>query len=357
MFLFGDALRKKVFFNYEKRLRLHSPPEKIFEYFATFQSADGEVLMKPSDLMRAVVPVFPPSESSLVRDGFLKGERSPGELRSAPSKFFDVANGGLISFKEYIFFVTLLAIPESCFSVAFKMFDTDNDREINRDEFKKVMALMRAHNRQGASHRNGRSRGLKANGSVEDGGSLDYFFGKGGKARLHHETFIQFMKDLHDEILRLEFAHYDYNSQGKISAKDFALSIIAAADSSYLNELFKRVERLNSDPHLSEVRITLEEFKQFAELRDKLRPFSFALSGYGKVNGFLTREDFKRVASHVCGVSLTDSVVEIIFNIFDKNRDGSLNIDEFVKVLHKQQRDIPQPVASGIMGFLSQYRK
>jgi len=61
------------------------------------------MLMKPMDLMRAVVPVFPPSESNLVREGYLKGERSPGHLCCPPSDFFmlfDVDNDELISFKE-----------------------------------------------------------------------------------------------------------------------------------------------------------------------------------------------------------------------------------------------------------------
>lgn len=59
--------------------------------------------MTPADLMRAVVAVFPPSESNLVREGYLKGERSPGDLRCAPSSFFmlfDTNNDGLISFPE-----------------------------------------------------------------------------------------------------------------------------------------------------------------------------------------------------------------------------------------------------------------
>lgn len=67
--------------------------------------------MKPADLMRAVVPVFPPSESHLVRDGCLIGERNPGELRCGPSEFFmlfDVNNDGLISFKELVAPLTLI---------------------------------------------------------------------------------------------------------------------------------------------------------------------------------------------------------------------------------------------------------
>jgi hypothetical protein len=102
-FLFADSFRRRVFFNYEKRIRLLSPPEKIFEYFASVRNPEGEVYMLPADLMRAVVPVFPPSESTAVREGRLRGERSPGELHCAPSEFFmmfDTNSDGLISFAE-----------------------------------------------------------------------------------------------------------------------------------------------------------------------------------------------------------------------------------------------------------------
>ncbi|XP_062101394.1 calcium uptake protein, mitochondrial-like [Humulus lupulus] len=355
-FFFGEAYRRRVFFNYEKRIRLRSPPEKVFEYFASCRTPDGELLMKPADLMRAVVPVFPPSESHLVRDGYLMGERSSGDIRCDPSELFmlfDVNNDGHISFKEYIFFVTLLSLPESSFSVAFKMFDINNNGEIDKEEFKKVMALMRAQNRQGAHHRDGLRFGLKVNGSVENGGLVDYFFGENGTERLKHDKFVKFMKDLHDEILKLEFDHYDYKQRGTISAKDFALSMVASADMSHLNKLLDEADKLNDVPHLRDMRITLKEFKSFAELRKKLQPFSLALFSYGKVNGFLTREDFQRAASHVCDIDLTSNVVEIIFHLFDANRDGCLSLDEFVKVLHRREREIAQPVQSGLMGFLS----
>ncbi|XP_021825432.1 calcium uptake protein, mitochondrial-like isoform X1 [Prunus avium] len=351
-FLFGDAYRRKIFFNYEKRIRLRSPPEKVFEYFASSSTQEGELLMRPEDLMRAVVPVFPPSESHLVRDGYLRGERNPGDLRCSPSEFFmlfDVNNDGHISFKEYIFFVTLLSIPESSFYVAFKMFDTDDSGKIDKEEFKKVMALMRACNRQGANHRHGIRTGLKFNGSVENGGLVEYFFGKDGKDCLQLDKFVKFLRDLQDEMVRLEFAHYDYKLRGTILAKDFALSMVASADMTHLSNLLNRVDELNNKPHLKDVRITFEEFKNFAELRKKLQPLSLALFSYGKANGMLTREDFQRAASHVCGVSLTDNVVEIIFHVFDSNRDGNLSLAEFFRVLHQRGRDIAQHVDTGIM--------
>lgn len=61
------------------------------------------------------------------------------------------------------------------------------------------MALMRTQNRQGAKYTNGRHRGQKAP-SMENGGLLEYFFGKDGKACLRHENFVQFLRDLHNEV-------------------------------------------------------------------------------------------------------------------------------------------------------------
>lgn len=355
-FIFGDKFRRKIFFNYEKRIRMRSPPEKVFEYFASIRDDDGENFMTPADLMRALVPVFPPSSSQLVRDGYLRGERSPGELQCAPSQFFmlfDTNGDGLISFKEYLFFVTLLSIPESSFSVAFKMFDIDCNGQIDREEFMKVMTLMRTHNRQGAAHKDGRRTGRKLGGSVENDGLLTYFFGTDGKKHLQHDKFVQFLRDLHDEMVRLEFAHYDHKSQGTISAKDFALSMVASADLKHLSRLLERVDDLDNEPVLANIRITPEEFKNFAELRKALQPFSLAIFSFGHINGLLTKKDLQRAADQVCGISLSDNVVDIIFHVFDTNRDGSLTSDEFVRVLYKREKDLAQPTEAGMFSFLS----
>ncbi|KAK6156558.1 hypothetical protein DH2020_010806 [Rehmannia glutinosa] len=61
--------------------------------------------MTAADLMRAVVPVFPPSEADVVRGGYLKGELVTSDLHCPPSEFFmlfDTDNDGLISFPEGI---------------------------------------------------------------------------------------------------------------------------------------------------------------------------------------------------------------------------------------------------------------
>ncbi|XP_076909130.1 calcium uptake protein, mitochondrial-like [Bidens hawaiensis] len=355
-YIVADSYRKKVFFKYEKRIRTQSPPEKVFEYFASYRSPTGEPFMTPADLMRAVVPVFPPSDATRIREGCLKGEWSPTNLHCAPSKFFmlfDTNNDGLISFAEYIFFVTLLSIPESSFSIAFKMFDLDNSGDIDKEEFKKVMAMMRAQHRQGSRQRGGMRNGLKISTPVENGGLLEYFFGKDGKSCLALEKFVQFLKDLNNEILLLEFAHYDHKSIGIISATDFALSMVASADMIHINKFLDQVDQIDDEPSLNNIRISFDDFKKFAELRTQLKPLSVAIFSYGKVNGLLTKSDFQRAAKQVCGISLSDEVIDIIYYLFDANRDGRLSSDEFLQVLQRREEDKFEPRAVGLMGIFS----
>lgn len=173
------------------------------------------------------------------------------------------------------------------------------NRGVDKEEFKRMMELMRTANRQGARHRNGMRFGLKVTGSVDEGGLLEYFFGKDGKGRLEQEKFVQFLRDLHNEISRLEFAHYDYKSQGSISAKDFALSMVASADISHIDKFLDRVEDLDDEKQLRDVRITFKEFMNLAELRKELPSFSQSILSYAK-NGLLSKQELKRAANQVC---------------------------------------------------------
>ncbi|KAG5564255.1 hypothetical protein RHGRI_000453 [Rhododendron griersonianum] len=138
---------------------------------------------------------------------------------------------------------------------------------------------------------------------------------------------------------------------------------------SHINKFLDRVEELNDEPYLREVRMTFEEFKNFAELRQRLRPLSMAIFSHGKVTGQLTKPDFQRAAYQVfflsldsynllrhkvCGISLTDNVVDMIFYVFDTNHDGSLSTDEFLRVLQRRERGMSLPrETTGFMGFMS----
>lgn len=39
----------------------------------------------------------------------------------------------------------------------------------------------------------------------------------------------------------------------------------------------------------------------------------------------------------VCGINVTDEVLDIIFHVFDANRDGSLSASEFIRVIQRRE--------------------
>jgi len=51
----------------------------VFEYFSSIKREDGSTFMKPSDLLAALVAVYPPDAGPAgpVRSGSLPGERAP----------------------------------------------------------------------------------------------------------------------------------------------------------------------------------------------------------------------------------------------------------------------------------------
>jgi hypothetical protein len=116
-------------------------------------------------LLRAVVPVFPPYGSAALRSGSLPGEPASGGAPApsppAPSssslahpsffKHFSIEGDGRISFAEFIFFTTLLAIPPGEISAAFRMFDSDSSGSLDRDEFRAMMRVLRSQSRHGAA--------------------------------------------------------------------------------------------------------------------------------------------------------------------------------------------------------------
>jgi hypothetical protein len=66
-------MRQRIYFRYEKRIKDLSSLEKVYEYFATTER-DGRKVMTAQDVVRALVPTYPPVGSTVERAGFLDGE-------------------------------------------------------------------------------------------------------------------------------------------------------------------------------------------------------------------------------------------------------------------------------------------
>ena len=335
--------RRNVFFVYEKRLRVHSPPEKVFEYFSSVKLSEG-TFMTSLDLMRAAVPVFQPIGSSVIRSGYLGGEHKdaaettkgvlgPLSSRSIFFELFDTDGDGLISFPEYIFFITLLSLSESEVKSTFQKFDQDSSGKLCRDEFIAMMRAMRRSTSRGNG--SGLRTGLKTTDPDAIGnGLVQYLFGDpANEHKLSFEQFESFLLRIKNEIDSLEFQHYDFTDCGSISIQDFGYSVVAGANVRRMQYFIDRATRIvSSDIRTSGERINKDQFMAFCRiLKHEGAEFQTIIKKHVQGGGKLTKEYFERIAME-CGAMLSPAQIDVVFFIFDVDGDGQLSPDELLDV-------------------------
>lgn len=115
--------------NYENKIRFYSPPEKIFEVFATKQGEDGSLTMTYADFMRALVPYNHESiKTNAQIDQYLDWY---GEDIKDLLKLADPDGDQQIAFCEFLLFVTILQIPETTLKRLF--FGKYEDGKMNEE--------------------------------------------------------------------------------------------------------------------------------------------------------------------------------------------------------------------------------
>ncbi len=85
---------------YENKIRFFSPPEKIFETFASVKTEGGSLVMSYSDFFRSLT-AFNYTELKDTKEYFEK-------FKPAVLSVADVNGDGVIDFPEFFFFVTIL---------------------------------------------------------------------------------------------------------------------------------------------------------------------------------------------------------------------------------------------------------
>mmetsp|Transcript_14222 Transcript_14222/g.42959 ORF Transcript_14222/g.42959 Transcript_14222/m.42959 type:complete len:475 (-) Transcript_14222:1245-2669(-) len=333
--------KQQLYFLYEKRIRDLSNSEKVFEYFANEKLPDGSAHMRPQDLLAALVPVYPPEGEQVTRSGSLPGEPTHGLANSAQKdvsnfflKHFDIDDDGLISFHEYLLIITLLSVPLEDAETAFAMLDTDDSGAIDKVEFEALTSVLQARTRKAAGAGAGRT-GFKSDPEVDESGLMVHFFGPEGDKKLDLTAFNKFLADLHAEIDRLEFRHYDPHDKGYMSGRDFAHSMIASVSMRTIHGLLQRVDELPK--RLQEARITRANFETFTDLWRKVHQLHVATDLTYNSIGHFRRDDMKRASKKITGKPLSDDQVDIIYELFDVEKDGSLAVAEFIGVIKQRE--------------------
>jgi len=169
--------------------------------------------------------------------------------------------------------------------------------------------------------------------TTEDGGIaqgwLTHFFGRDGKKELTIEVFSDFLRQLHKDVVDMEFGLYDKQGTGFVSQRDFGLLLVSFADP---KEFYDRTEGLDTTPMAP---FSAAQFQAFNVLIEHLDEVEMGIRLYQINNRPFRKHDLQRLTRIICKTELNLQVIDTIMRIFDKNKDGELEIEEFVSVIKR----------------------
>ncbi|KAG2778683.1 hypothetical protein Pcac1_g10880 [Phytophthora cactorum] len=237
--------------------------------------------------------------------------------------FFDMVDAdgdGLINYAEYMFFRTLLAIPERQFELAFKMFDTDDNGELDHREFKQIMELMRLRTPAGRQDRS-----------------------------LHDEDF---------SLTTDYFEQYDVDGDRTLSPREFGMFLVSHVDQRHIEQWVERVDKLQ---HLSG-HITEQEFMDFNVFLEHLDELKVAMDLVMQAHG-VNKEQFQRATRAAVRASkntkpVTPLQIDILFALFDLDGDGHLSTKEFIEVMQtRKDSGFTEPRDTGAFNFIRRIKE
>ncbi|ETW09997.1 hypothetical protein, variant 1 [Aphanomyces invadans] len=239
---------------------------------------------------------------------FVETHGGPKAHREAFFDLVDTDGDGLISYPEYMFFMTLLSIPERQFELAFKMFDDDGNGVIDHREFKEIMDLMRLRTPAGRQDRR-----LKDNSTP----AFKNLFGEWERDPLTFEKFRAFRNNLKREVMHLHFDHYDVDGSKELSVREFGMFLVSHVKQNELDRWVEKVDKL----HGVEMSITEQEFMDFYNFLENLDAMKVAMELVMEKNG-LDKEQFFRATRAACNGGrplVSRQIVDIIFALFDES--------------------------------------
>ncbi|EEY56604.1 calcium-binding atopy-related autoantigen-like protein [Phytophthora infestans T30-4] len=273
-----------------------------------------------------------------------------------PKTFFDLVDAdgdGLINYPEYMFFRTLLAIPERQFELAFKMFDADDNGELDHREFKQIMELMRLRTPAGRQDRSLHD---------DDVPIFKHLFGELATRSLSYDDFCAFRRELKQEIMRIQISfppyQYDVDGDRTLSPREFGMFLVSHVDQRHIEQWVERVDKLQ---HLSG-HITEQEFMDFNVFLEHLDELKVAMDLVMQAHG-VDKEQFQRATRAAVRASkntkpVTALQIDILFALFDLDGDGHLSTKEFIEVMQtRKDSGFTEPRDTGAFNFLRRIKE
>jgi len=311
---------------YENKIRMMSPPEKIFEVFA-MQKKGRNIYMSHLDLFKAVCPY---NYTTKPRE---YGSESESNFESsALVQFADSNRDGIISLYEYYIFVAFMQTTTDDF---IKFFGSLTDRPITRDELKAFLKFIQTKKSDSLTITKYMPDPRKQHLSREE---LEQVEDQIVNNLFENENSIKLSKLLnlreliYNEIYEFEFKSFELTEDGKITGEDFAKSIICYLDTALVNKYWKLLDKVEWKGDVS-----LEQYCAFQKfLREHLKDLEDKI----KEKGVLSRKKLKELIAESSkgeAVKITDNQIDIFLQVLDVNGNNRIDHDEFVGVVKSRK--------------------
>ncbi|KNE67532.1 hypothetical protein AMAG_11987 [Allomyces macrogynus ATCC 38327] len=350
--------------HYENRVRAYSHPFKVFQYFAS-TSKGGTDYMTADDFIASLLPFrdVPDHERPDPAYRRLKTSSAAQFLKLA-----DLDGDGLISFSEYMLFLTLLQIPDHHIDMAFSALDTDGNGQLSQSEFLQFLHAESQPTRRPLFARFGRQEQAKIT-FASCHGLTRLLFGARGDQLLSRDAFRGFLQRLRHEVLKLEFFQYAVDETDCIGVKDMAYALVSYADWRKVEELQMRIARMPT----STERVSLDQFRTMDTLIKHLDEVELALHVIKSWSAASAAADTKTSAPLAmlemtkgelskaihAGTSLQvpDAHLDILFTLFDENGNGKIDFRTFSETLKPRiHKGLDTPRDFGFVRFLEHLR-
>jgi Ca2+-binding EF-hand superfamily protein len=230
------------------------------------------------------------------------------------------ANGdGKLSYGEYSMLMVFLTRSTADFRLAFHMFDEDETGTIGVDEFKNLVKALR----------------IDPNVELDfEGGLTTMFFGSSYKKRVSQVELLKFVSDLKLEILKAEFRQFDPEGEGFVTPKKFCKLITNSMLGSHVPfYIVSNLRQLGGDDN----KVGFEQWVKFSHVMDMCDDLAVAMQVYCGGGQTLRKEDFHRAVKAVSkSTDVSPQTVDLIYALFDKDGDGSLEYEEFISVVRSK---------------------
>ncbi|GET86006.1 hypothetical protein, conserved [Leishmania tarentolae] len=236
------------------------------------------------------------------------------------------ANGdGYISFPEFRFLMSLLTSDLREVEALFRIVGTDESGTLSLEEFANVL--------RGATKDEAVVRSFLKPSTRRNGVVRALFGDDAAPRRCSFSELEAVIHRMRVEIWKAEFHQYDVEKHNRITAEAFAALIARQVLGSHLPYyLVDNIRRLHGSGDvvtldmwlgLNEVMLYAEQLAVNVEL--------FMGSGLS-----VTQRDFCRLLSMAGVPALPPATTDIIMAVFDKNGDGSVEMDEFLSIMRKK---------------------